>query len=141
MSRYAWLRDLRFWLAALLFVILVRDGLYALDRSFQRSINRVTTRWDGDTLRVFTIHGGPLVVTHLAGTSQSRGVAAVLPEPEFLFDSGGPKFSRSVLEKLAWITEGGERLPPPPIGSRIYALYYRLQRSEWQRFEFDKEQP
>jgi hypothetical protein len=92
-------------------------------------INEVKAIWLKDELRVVSTRNG-IVVTHLVGFSQGQRVVAVLPEPPVEFDSGGPFFDYTYLSHLRWLDRHQKQWPPPAIGSRMFALYYRPTVSE-----------
>lgn len=119
----------RVWQAAAIVVVVILGGQFAM-RYANGIVYEVSTGWYSGTLSCSTI-SGPLYITHLLGYDGTTPIAARLPQPVFVLDSGAVKWSASDLAKLSWRDEGGGEHRPPAIGTAIRALYIRLQRSVW----------
>ena len=92
--------------------------------------NKVTTFWQGESVKVSSIRNG-LLVTHLYGVSEGEEVVAALPDATVTLDSGGPVFDKQTLNALTWKSQRGKVLPPPIPGSSIQAIYSRPSYSSW----------
>ena len=63
-------------------------------------------------------------------TKRGNPVAARLPEPIFMLDSEGAVIEKAAYDRLEWSNEGRTKDDPPPYGSKVHALFIRLESSE-----------
>ena len=99
-------------------------------------VHAVRTAWWADgTLRVVSMRGGGVVVTHLAygdprgGDPQQRGPAgenvAALPRPRYGRGEYEPAFTAEDLRALEWRDRDGRRGAPPTPGDAVRAVFFR----------------
>jgi hypothetical protein len=117
----------RVWMA--LFVALAL--LWAFNREVSRyseDASRVRGSWEGKTLRFFSLHGG-VVISYLESRSADGSVAARLPTPLFILDSGPAHVDPNTWRTLEWRDDAGSVRPGPPVGAPVSGLYARLESS------------
>jgi hypothetical protein len=122
----------RFWLALFLCSLLC----YALVFSrfgLTGSLYGVRSFWTGNDLVITSIKSG-YVITHLRAYPPPTGtpIVARLPVPVCPVDSEGARFTPEDLRKLEWVGERSETRSAPSPGTRILAVYYRAQYSDWE---------
>lgn len=90
-----------------------------------REIFRLSARWSGEQIHVYSSKDGPWYVTHLV-VYQSNGywrAVAQLPTPVTIIDSRGHYFTAEQISKLQWIDLRGETQAPPVVGENIGVMY------------------
>lgn len=117
----------RFW-AVLWLCSAAAWGRQALLAEARQMTTRLTAHWSGPDLTLRSVSDGPFLVTHLVryGTpSEADKAVAALPQPLAIIDSGGATIPRDLYRKLVWRNFLGQRVPAPPEGAPVGALYTR----------------
>jgi hypothetical protein len=126
-----WLK--RLLLALFLLMILINGLGYLYGRGLAHAMRRVAVFWKNDSLVVVSLTGGK-VITHLLGMTNGRRVVATLDKPRLFIDFASTRMELRPddFKKLDWRSIDGEALPAPSLHSKIDALYYRPEYSEWE---------
>jgi hypothetical protein len=94
-----------------------------------QSMNKVRVVWNsGGIIRISCFPQG-VVVTHLGAGEGKEWRVATLPEPFYVSDSISGPIKPEVWRNLNWRQSHGEPMPPPEVGMKMWALYYRPKAS------------
>jgi len=115
---------------AIAFLILISLALLAITGAWfvrwqTTEMFRLSARWSGEQIHVYSAKDGPWYVTHLVAY-QSNGywrAVAQLPTPVTIIDSRGHYFTPEQIGKLQWIDLCGETQAPPVVGENIGVMY------------------